>query len=104
MSAQTLDPDQLAAEARAALERSVETKVDAVRNLVERSVAADDAEQRAVVARSDFDAAWATALGTGWTDKELRQLGLAGPGQTSARAPRRRRSATVTASPAREES
>ena len=104
MNAHTLDPDQLAADARAALERSVETKVDAVRNLVERSVAADNAEQRAVGVRSDFDAAWATALGTGWTDKELRQLGLAGPGQTSTRAPRRRKSSTVAASPTREQS
>ena len=95
MSAHILDPEQLAAEARAALERSVDTKVNAVRNLVERSVAAEDAEQQAIAARGAFDAAWTAALSTGWTDKELRQLGLSAPAQTTARPRSRRKSAAV---------
>lgn len=98
MSAHTLDPEQLAAEARAALERSVNTKVDAVRNLVERSVAAEHAEQQAVAARGALDTAWAAALSTGWTDKELRQLGLSAPTQTAARTRSRRKSAAVAGS------
>lgn len=95
MTAQTLDPEQLASEARASLERSVDTKVNAVRNLVERSVAAQHAEQQAVAARSEFDTAWTAALGTGWTEKELRQLGLSAPTQLSARPRTRRKSATA---------
>lgn len=98
MSAHTLDPEQLAAEARVALERSVDTKVNAVRNLVERSVAADDAEQQAVAARVAFDTAWNAALSTGWTDKELRQLGLSAPSQTTARPRARRKSGVVAGS------
>lgn len=100
MSAVTLNPDQLAAEARAALERSVDTKVDAVRNLVERSVAVESAEQQAIAARGAFDTAWSSALNTGWTDKELRQLGLSGPGQTPAKPRGRRKPATASAGPA----
>lgn len=95
MSTHTLDPEQLAAEARAALERSVDTKVSAVRNLVEQSIAVADAEQQAVTARGAFDAAWTAALRTGWTDKELRQLGLSGPGQSTGRPPRQRRAPAV---------
>lgn len=98
MNAHTLDPEQLAAEARAALERSVDTKVDAVRNLVERSVAAEHAEQQAIAARGAFDTAWTAALSTGWTDKELRQLGLPAPTQATARPRSRRKSATVVGS------
>lgn len=98
MSTQTLDPEKLAAEARAALERSVDKKVNAVRNLVERSVTAEDAEQQAVAARGAFDTAWTAALSTGWTDKELRQLGLPAPTQTSAR-PRSRRKSAAAVSP-----
>lgn len=97
MSAHLLDPEQLASEARATLERSVDTKVNAVRSLVETSVAAADAEQRAVAARAAFDTAWASALGTGWTDKELRQLGLPSPAQAGPRPTHRRKSSSTTA-------
>ncbi|WP_435528072.1 hypothetical protein [Microbacterium aurantiacum] len=93
MSAHTLNPEELAATAREALERSVDTKVDAVRTLVEKSVAAEDAERRAASARSASDAAWNDALSTGWTDKELRQLGLTAPDGARPRAPRKRRAA-----------
>lgn len=93
-----MNPNDLAEAARAALERTVDTKVNAVRDLVERSVAADDAEQRAVAARAALDAAWTAALSTGWTDKELRQLGLSAPAQTAARPRSRRKSAAVAGS------
>lgn len=93
-----MTPDELAEAARAALERTVDTKVNAVRSLVERSVAADDAEQRAVAARSALDAAWTAALNTGWTDKELRQLGLSAPTQPTARPRSRRKSGAVAGS------
>lgn len=93
MRAHTLNPEELAATAREALERSVDTKVEAVRTLVEKSVAAEDAERRAASARSASDAAWNDALATGWTDKELRQLGLSAPDGSRPRTPRKRRSA-----------
>jgi len=91
MTTNTLNPDELANAARVALERSVDTKVDAVRGLVEKSLHAEQAEQRAADARSALDAAWTAALSTGWTDKELRGLGLTAPGQPRPRAPRKRR-------------
>lgn len=96
-----MNPEDLAAAARASLERTVDTKVDAVRKLVEKSVIADDAERRASAARSASDAAWADALSTGWTDKELRQLGLAAPDGARPRAPRKRRTVdAATSAPA----
>jgi len=92
MTTPTLNPDELATAARAALERSVDTKVDAVRTLVEKSLHSEQAERRAIDARAALDAAWSDAIGTGWTDKELRTLGLAAPGQARPRATRKRRS------------
>ena len=56
------------------------------------------AEQQAIAARGAFDTAWTDALSTGWTDKELRQLGLSAPTQTTARPRSRRKSATVSGS------
>ncbi len=97
MSAQTLNPEELASAARAALEKTVDTKVDAVRAVVERSVQAEDAERLALDAKSAFENAWAAAITTGWTDKELRQLGLTAPGQSRPRTTRKRRSGDAPA-------
>lgn len=102
MSAHTLNPEELAAAARAALERTVDTKVDAVRTLVEKSAQAEHAEERAAAARTALEAAWTAALGTGWSERELRGLGLAAPGQPRARVSRKRRTADAPSAPSSE--
>lgn len=100
MSDTTLTPDEAAQRARELIERDVNARVDAVRDLVAATADADEAERRWRDAQSAHESAWRAALSVGWSEKDLRATGARAPGQ----APRKRRNASASARSTSEES
>ncbi|MEV8241956.1 hypothetical protein AB0O90_17055 [Microbacterium testaceum] len=88
MSDTTLTPDEAAQRARELIERDVNARVEAVRQVVAATAEAEQAEQRWRDAQSAHESAWRAALSAGWSEKDLRATGARAPGQ----APRQRRS------------
>ncbi|WP_146086408.1 hypothetical protein [Rathayibacter sp. AY1B8] len=99
MTDQRLNAEDAANTARALLEKSVEDRVAAVRALVAATNDVDDKEQAAKDARDAHTSAWATALTSGWSEKELRATGVRPPGQTRPRTPRRTSRTDTTTQP-----
>lgn len=97
MTDQTRDPGTAARIARDILEKSTEKRVDAVRSVIAATNTMDDAEQGVKNARDLHGKAWADALASGWSDKDLRATGARAPAKTVApsRARRTARAATV---------
>lgn len=69
------------------LERDVDRRVNAVVELTAAANESDAAEERAREAKASHERAWAAAIGSGWTEKDLRATGARAPGV----APRRTR-------------
>lgn len=85
-----VNPEEAAARARAIIEADVNARVDAVRQLADAANEYDAAEQRYRDASTAHERAWAAALSTGWSEKDLRATGVRAPGQGSSK-PRRKR-------------
>ena len=96
MSDTTLTPDEAAQRARELIERDVNARVDAVRQVVAATAEAEQAEQRWRDAQGAHESAWRAALSAGWSEKDLRATGARAPGQ----APRQRRSRSTSTRPA----
>ncbi|WP_216849155.1 hypothetical protein, partial [Rathayibacter sp. VKM Ac-2858] len=92
MSDNTRNPEDAADAARRLLEASVEKRVAAVRTIVTAANDTDTARAALTDAQSRHTRAWADALATGWSEKELRAAGVPRPDQSRGRAPRSRRS------------
>lgn len=88
--ASVTDPNEIAQHARQRLESEVDTRVEAVRRVAEAAREADEREQAARDATVAHSAAWTGALSAGWTDRDLRQIGLRAPAGTPASGGRRR--------------
>lgn len=82
---QFLDPEQAANAARALQDERMES----VRDLVHAQNHFHDLRAKAAEAEKQHGAAWSAALSKGWTDVELRRVGLVEP--TGASAPKRQR-------------
>lgn len=98
MTDQKLDPEEAVRLARELLHETMERRVNAVRALVDATNTVDAAEQGVKDARDAHSKAWADAITSGWSDKELRATGARPPGKPST-APRARhsnRSSTAT--------
>ena len=95
MTDQKLDPEAAVRVARELLQETTERRVNAVRALVDAGNTVDVAEQSARDARDAHSKAWADAITSGWSDKELRATGARPPGKAST-APRARRSNRVS--------
>jgi hypothetical protein len=91
MTDQKLDPEAAVRVARELLHETTERRVNAVRALIDATNTVDAAEQGARDARDAHGRAWADAITSGWSDKELRATGAQPPVKTVA-APRVRRS------------
>ena len=96
MSDVQLDPQKAARKARAIIEAEQNARVRTVEDLVSATNAFDAAEQAVKDAAAAHDRAWTAALGAGWTEKNLREIGARAPGQS---APRSRRRRASTAAP-----
>jgi hypothetical protein len=97
MTDQKLDPEAAVRVARELLHEITERRVNAVRTLVDATNTVDAAEQGVKDARDAHGRAWADAITSGWSDKELRATGARPPVKTGA-APRVRRSSRSSAS------
>lgn len=89
--ASSVNPDEVASQARQRLEADVETRVAAVRQIADAARDADKKDQVARAAVAAHSAARTAAVSAGWSDKELRQIGLRPP-VGGGSAPTRRRS------------
>jgi hypothetical protein len=79
--------DEAARRARDILGRDVERRVQAVVDLTSAAHEFDLAEERVREARAGHERAWAAAIASGWSEKDLRATGARAPGV----APRRTR-------------
>ncbi|MEF2978149.1 hypothetical protein [Subtercola sp. YIM 133946] len=98
MTDQKLDPEEAVRLARELLQETTERRVNAVRALVDASNTVDVAEQSVKDARDAHTKAWADAITSGWSDKELRATGARPPGKAST-TPRARRSNRASTTP-----
>jgi hypothetical protein len=94
----TTNPEDVAARARAIIERDVDMRVEAVRVVADAAIKFDAAELRVKDATAVHERAWTAALSAGWSEKELRAAGVRAPG-TIAPKVRRARSTPVTQKP-----
>lgn len=97
MSDNTRNPEDAADAARRLLESTVEKRVDAVRAIVTAANDTDAARTALTDAQNRHAKAWAEALASGWSEKELRAAGVPRPDQPRARVTRSRRPATADA-------
>jgi hypothetical protein len=88
--ASTTDPNEIAQQARQRLETEVDARVEAVRRVAEAAREADEREQAARAAAAAHSAAWTAAQSAGWTDRDLRQIGLRAPAGAPASGGRRK--------------
>lgn len=94
MSDTNRDPEEAAHRARALLEQDIERRVHSVEQVVSAERAVDIAEQTARDAADAHARAWNDALNSGWTEKDLKAIGVRAPGTARARkGPRRTRTA-----------
>lgn len=84
------DPNEIAQQARQRLETELDARVEAVRRVAEAAREADERDQAARAAVAAHSAAWTAALGAGWTDRDLRQIGLRAPASAPTTSGRRR--------------
>ncbi|RFA06756.1 hypothetical protein B7R21_18435 [Subtercola boreus] len=91
-----LDPEHAVRVARELLTETTERRVTAVRTLVGATNAVDAAEQALKDARDAHARAWADAITSGWSDKELRATGVRPPLKTGT-PPKTRRTPRNTA-------
>lgn len=89
---QFLDPEQAANAARALQDE----RMDSVRELVHAQNHFHDLRAKAAEAEKQHATAWSAALSKGWTETELRRVGLAEP--SGAGTPKRARRAGKTTS------
>jgi hypothetical protein len=97
MSDATVNPEDVAARARALIEADVSARVEAVRVVADAANEAEAAEARAREASTAHEKAWKAAIDAGWTEKDLRATGARAPGQSGTR---RRRSSSSGSAPA----
>lgn len=83
----------IAATARTLLERSIDLKVTAVAAAATAAAAAEEAAAAAKDADAAHEKAWKAALTAGWSERELADIGVRGPGRP---APRRTTKKTTT--------
>lgn len=89
-----MNPDEVAARARALIEADVTARVDVVRVVADAANKFDAAEAQFRDATAAFDTAWKAALAAGWNEKDLRETGVRAPGQSR---PRKRATRPLTA-------
>jgi len=90
MSDTTMNPEEVAARARAIIERDVDARVEAVRVVADAAIKFDAAELRVKDAAAVHERAWASAVSAGWSEKELRSAGVRAPGQIAPKVRRAR--------------
>jgi hypothetical protein len=91
-----VNPEDVAARARALIEADVSSRVEAVRVLADAANEAEAAEVRSREALSAYETAWKAAVNAGWSEKNLRATGVRAPGQSGTR---KRRSSTPAGAP-----
>src|SRR4051812_48362458 len=79
----------------------LDARITAVRELAKAQVAVDDVRDALAAAETTHTTVYAAATRAGWSDTELKQIGLTTPARRSAGRPRRARSsaAPTTAAP-----
>lgn len=98
MSDATVNPEDVAARARALIEADVSARVEAVRAVADAANKAEAAEARLREASSAHETAWRAAVNAGWSEKDLRATGVRAPGQP---ATRKRRTSSPASAPAK---
>ena len=91
-----MNPEDVAARARALIEADVSARVEAVRVLADAANEAEAAEARSREASSAHESAWRAAVSAGWSEKDLRATGVRAPGQSGTR---KRRSPSTASAP-----
>ncbi|TDE88143.1 hypothetical protein EXU48_23760 [Occultella glacieicola] len=74
-----MDNDQLPSAIESQIQSLLDKRVEAVRELVRRSQNVTNAEANLTAARSEHRKAWMQAIQRGWTEAELRKVGLSRP-------------------------
>ena len=95
MSDTTTNPEEVAARARAIIERDVDMRVEAVRLVADAAMKFDAAERLVREATTAHERAWGAALTAGWNEKELRSAGVRAPTQIASKVHRARVTPTV---------